>query len=240
MSKRKPAVVERSAAIDVDGAKQVFVSPVLAKGQALSYLTSPLLELINSIYENYPKRAQDILRQHIDVNYELSEYERGLVKVAAKRVRSSEIMVERDFKTRLKAFQWVYDLVKSAREQLESSKIPMYERPRAIVCALFSHDHQLLVVESNQNARVKTEHAEMRFLKRLGSTRLDRGDYYFVTSLQSCRMCAGALKEWIDFQKKGRPDAIHIQVFYLEREKNLEHVETALSGLELHSSESRD
>lgn len=236
MSKRKiPA--DKSAAIDVDGHKQVFVSPRFARGGGLSYLNSPLLELINSIYENYPKRAQELLRQHIEVNYELSEFEHGLVKVAAKRTREAEILVERNFGSRPAAIRWIREQVQAIVAQTAKLDVARYLRPRAIVCALFSSKHELLVVESNQNAQIKTEHAELRFLKRLREARLVKGSYYIVTSLQSCRMCAGALREWIDFQNYGRPGSIKVEVLYLEKEKNLEFVETALSGLEFHCTE---
>lgn len=239
MSKRKiPA--DKSAAIDVDGHKQVFVSPRFARGGGLSYLHSPLLELINSIYENYPRRAQELLRQHIEVNYELSEFEQGLVKVAAKRTRKAEIAIERNFGSRRAAIQWIREQVQNIVGQNAKLDVAKYLRPRAIVCALFNHKHELLVVESNQNAQIKTEHAELRFLKRLREARLEKGSYYIVTSLQSCRMCAGAVKEWMDFQNHGRPGSIKIEVLYLEKEKNLEFVETALSGFEFHCPEGGD
>ncbi len=239
MSKRK-SPPDKCAAIDVDGHKQVFVSPRFARGGGLSYLNSPLLELIDSIYENYPKRAQELLRQHIEVNYELSEFEKGLVKVAAKRTRESEIAIERNFGSRSAAVRWVREQVDGIVFQNAKLDIAKYLRPRAIVCALFNQANELLVVESNQNAQIKTEHAELRFLKRLREARLEKGSYYVITSLQSCRMCAGAIKEWIDFQNHGRPGSIQIEIMYLKKEKNLEFVETALSGFEFHCTEGSD
>lgn len=237
MSKRKTPP-DKSAAIDIDGQKQVFVSPRFARGGGLSYLNSPLLELIDSIYETYPRRAQELLRQHVEVNYELSEFEHGLVKVAAKRTREAEIAIERNFGSRRAAIQWVREQVQAIIGQNTKLDAAKFERPRAIVCALFSHKHELLVVESNQNAQIKTEHAELRLLKRLREARLEKGSYYVITSLQSCRMCAGALKEWLVFQNHGRPGSIKIEIMFLEKEKNLEFAQTTLSGFEFHCTES--
>jgi tRNA(Arg) A34 adenosine deaminase TadA len=200
------------------------------------FLESPIRELIEFIYRERTQEARYILREPIWLNYEPSQYEQALIKIGAKRYRiedplvqaaesmsgrqvininqvisdtslNDEIQQDTPLKTQFSSREEVIDWFRCLADQT------------GVIAAYVTRDHEVLGFASNTNSKIKTQHAEMNLVSRLAKIKQHEGDYILV-SLQSCRMCAAALSEWMDSNKNF--------VYYLRPEQNLLNVKTAL------------
>jgi tRNA(Arg) A34 adenosine deaminase TadA len=200
------------------------------------FLESPIRELIEFIYRERTQDSRYILRQPIWLNYEPSQYEQALIKIGAKRYRveeplalAGELMSGRqviNINQMISGASINYEIQQDALVTTQFSSrdevVNWFRRlaePTGVVAAYVTKDHKVLSYASNTNGQIKTQHAEMNLVSRLTKIKQDEGDYVLV-SLQSCRMCAAALSEWMGSNKNF--------VYYLKPEQNLLNVKTAL------------
>ena len=210
-------------------AQIIYINQIfIAEGE--DFLRSPVLRLIEYVYSKHPHEARFILRQPIWLNFEPSVYEQALIKTAAKRFRVGESSaVGSDFAV-VKVPPLDLPDVNSQDKESEvfssRAQTTLWFQKQAentgVIAAYFSAIHELKGFASNTNSQIKTRHAEMNLVAQLKIQPKD-GDYVIV-SLQSCRMCAAGLAEWISGQD--------VTVYYLEPEANLKNVKTALYGRE--------
>lgn len=188
--------------------------------------------MICGVYDRYPERAREILRERIYTSYEPSLLEREMVKLSAKRLSveappartSTEVIsfpplrLEKhpSLGKKITTEQSEKLALEMASPEQDQRDLPLHERDRAVGAVLVDQTGTLLAVARNQNAKNKTLHAEYilarGFFEQTGQL-IPEGAKVFVT-LSPCRMCAAALSEYSQ-------DRVDLQVFYQTKDPGL-------------------
>jgi hypothetical protein len=196
---------------------------------------SAITDLIQGIWREQSELARKILRNRIfATTARLDPMERGMVKVAAKRVTvglrpddihqrldpegtRSWVKVSRTAPPALASlapgeapWEWI---AKALEQGSEKALRPRYEQDRAVAAALISPDGAPLAAALNSNATDRTRHAEINLLQGWWEREkkpLPPGSRILV-SLQCCRMCAGMVWRMAE-------DPLHIRVDYLQKD----------------------
>lgn len=171
---------------------------------------SAVTQLIQGIYQNFPQKALRLLRNPIETNFTPTLLCRGMVRIAAKRIRwnplvhglldrGSKDLVRVQFQVSLVdqapalAFMDEPSLLKWLKgAPLTSNDHPRYQSHRAVRAALKTKEIESYIVSENQNALNKTFHAEILLLQSYYAKHqkgFDSATTLF-TSLQCCKMCA--------------------------------------------------
>ena len=166
---------------------------------------TPLTDLIQGIYAQYPSEARAILRNRIQLNYDPSPLCLAMLKVAAKRWAPAG--------PNKPAGQTLAPptphLVPSSLPRLQTlSEAPdllatLLPRPgptralssRAVSALLLSPQLEVLAAAANSNSQERTRHAELELVQgywALHQKPIPRGAV-LVVSLKPCRMCAAAI-----------------------------------------------
>lgn len=202
------------------------------KRQAYSCVTI----LIQEIFHRYKDLSFFILRERIFTTRKLSEMDKGMVLLAAKRI--TDEVAESDFPTGFESIclnegaseiwrenferanlvtsfdlhtmneETAFGFIKRLISQIPRGEV-LHDYNRPIAALVVSEDGRPLVAASNYNFLNKTLHAEVRCLQYLSfnNVSLDKAIKLYV-SLKPCRMCAGMLAEMVN------PE--NIEVVYLE------------------------
>ncbi len=182
---------------------------------------SPVVHLIQGIYDLDPLNAFRFVRKRIYTTARLTPMCLGMVKVAAQRV--SELSRPRDHQLKFHfdlreiiprkmlpsaltqlflnqspiRFQSVPEAMNHARALTHqvSQAEQRYESDRPIAALLLSRDLKLLEFAVNTNARNRTLHAEVNLIQtyyaRTGSA--VPSDSFIISTRKPCRMCAGMI-----------------------------------------------
>lgn len=206
------------------------------KSESDNLFDSPILYLIEGLYLRYSENARRMLRAPIEINYEPGDFEKNLIKLAAKRYRrvTSCEQVDDENTVTVIADQEAIGPFVVPEEALNFSSqksvfewFDLYRKNKGVICALFSKEHHGLAFSKNTNSIIKNRHAELnllRFIKKNWSSEQMQNVAYMVVSLQSCRMCAAALHSLMP----------QLPVFYFEAEKGLKNVKTLIAGREFY------
>jgi tRNA(Arg) A34 adenosine deaminase TadA len=180
-----------------------------------SISSSPIVHLIQAVYDFKPEQARRILRSRIYSTASPTAMCLGMVKVAAKRlsapvlvapepswieIRPKEappLLRENDFSDEARTLIKQRNFMAAARDLAQ--KIPrqreLYDSDRRIAALLVSAQGEFLGASLNSNAKNRTRHAEVNlvqaFVKEYG-TRLPKGSRIYVT-LKCCKMCAAMI-----------------------------------------------
>lgn len=194
--------------------------------------------LIQEIFYRYKDLSFFILRERIFTTRSVSEMDKGMVLLAAKRI--SERVAESEFPSHLESvclndgesgiwlenferkglsttFPFLRVSEAEAFEYLQAliAQIPrgeiLHDYNRAIAALVVNAAGEPLVAATNYNFLNKTLHAEVRCLQYLSAKQISlaKGSRLFV-SLKPCRMCAGMLAELTS--------AENVEVVYLEND----------------------
>ena len=179
---------------------------------------SPVISLIQGVYDHHSAHARRILRARIFSSMALNEASQGMLKVAAKRATGPIEPVNHGLET---SFEFraltpdppppllsETDLPPLARQHLAQGR-PMaaafalaeeipeleerYESDRRVAAILLDSDSKFIAASKNANAKNRTRHAEINLLQGLLNEKkrqLPPGAQLYVT-LKCCKMCAG-------------------------------------------------
>jgi tRNA(Arg) A34 adenosine deaminase TadA len=241
----------------------------MSRCSVASVTADSALDLIEWIYLKHPGQALKMLRERVVFESEPSDFDKALIKVAAKRweisisphggktpegtelanaeelaaVRSTYLQESSESFQNYIGTQFLGLETAGGWVRKNAAAIPQtdkrYELDRAVVAAAFDQDFRLLSAARNTNSQVRTRHAEMNLLAGLRGNRVrfdadasigtgyDNEPAFLIFSLQSCRMCAAAVKEFLE---EGNQSSV--KVYYLRKEPTLAHVRTGLFGVE--------
>lgn len=217
----------------------------------ISYAMSPVICLLQQIFETKKDHSFFILRKAIVTNYEPGVNEKGMVKVVAKRIQQGlghPIKSEEDFD--LSALNWQRHQPRPLASLSELHHQPLnfsdtdpkvvlqqlvqmvprgqvlhdYDRPIAAV--LVNSEGLVIEFGVNSNHINKTLHAEVNLLQRYFEKhhcQLPLGSKIFVTH-KPCKMCAGMIWEALQ-NRQSEP-----KIFFLEEVLGALSQNTVLDG----------
>ncbi|MEY4630592.1 MAG: hypothetical protein RIQ81_712 [Pseudomonadota bacterium] len=179
---------------------------------------SAITRLITGINAEFGEERYRLLRQKIHATGSISEWDRNLVKVCAKRVANDPypmpagnrvIDIGRDLEpdplsdrterwrsslqNSNQILEWLNMLV--ADEMKVSQESRRHQSHRPVAAALVDEEGRLLAANVNTNAGMQMRHAEVNLLLALtvrGISRIPEGATLYV-SLKPCRMCASLI-----------------------------------------------
>ena len=192
-----------------------------ANMEVMNFFETPVVQLINGVNLEFSVERFRHLRNAIITNYELSEWEKNLIKVCAKRYDEKQsfesdrtkakrlIQIGRPItanqEARLlgdsgKLFLGITEalhLACQASKSLESSQGGQrrVNRDRNVAAVLLDHNGRLLMAARNTNNLNQMMHAEVNLLVNYTmqyQTKIPKGAV-LVCSLKPCRMCASLL-----------------------------------------------
>lgn len=180
---------------------------------------SATTQLIQGIWESYPKNALLILRQPIFTDEPPTPLVQGVVKIAAKRMRAisseeasiflasqstrQEIIFTPRFQPPEIDFQHLRTPQQIAKHlaTLSLRNSPsLHKNDRAVGAVLVSKDNQILALAHNTNAKNRTLHAEVNLVQWWWQTHkrpLPAGSR-LITSLEPCKMCVGMVTSCLE------------------------------------------
>jgi cytidine deaminase len=185
---------------------------------AINFAKNPVVQLINGINIEFGVERFRHLRNTINTNYPLFEWEKNLIKVCAKRhsdktsfeldkssanrilqigrplTLGDEAIILNDAKTKTTQIAEALKLAYEAAKKMESSQIDRhrFNRDRHVVAILLDQDGRLLMAARNTNHNNQVLHAEVNLLLAYSSqfqNKIPKGAS-LVCSLKPCRMCA--------------------------------------------------
>lgn len=194
-------------------------SPSADDESHLEYFTNnAVAQLIHGINIEFGVERFRYLRKSIMTNYELTDWEKNLIKVCAKRYcelklfeqetsfAKTTVKIGRQIKPGQNALLMngpgkktlrINDALKLAKKTAQHLELcaqarPRFSRDRAVVALLLDANGRPLMAARNTNHESQMLHAEVNlFLSFLAnySTKVPKG-YSLVSSLKPCRMCA--------------------------------------------------
>lgn len=189
--------------------------------ELINFFETPVVQLINGINCEFGVERFRHLRNTILTNYELSEWEKNLIKVCAKRYDEKQsfesdrskakrlIQIGRSLTTTPEArflrdseksfwgIAEALDMASQTSKSLESSQATMrrVNRDRHVAAILLDNNGRLLMAAKNTNHSNQMMHAEVNLLVNYAieyRTKIPKGAV-LVCSLKPCRMCASLL-----------------------------------------------
>ncbi|MCM0606232.1 MAG: Bd3614 family nucleic acid deaminase [Xanthomonadaceae bacterium] len=178
---------------------------------------SAVTQLVQGIWEKYPSRAREILRERIYTTEIVPVLDPEMVKVSAKRM-SLVTMAEWKKLKLLQNEEIVFDpqssasfddqnvsftetqamnfLLRELKDRSEQSSLPLYSRDRAVGAMLLSVDGQVLNYALNQNALNRTLHAETICFQGYWFQHREAvpAGSTLITTLSPCRQCAAMIE----------------------------------------------
>ncbi len=181
---------------------------------------SPVSRLIHGVSKEFGEERYRILRRPIHVSESLSEWDKNLVRVCAKRFAASSNTMELAGESRVvdigsdinpdqesyrhaelrgtvatpDEIQHMIGKISDAeREKWKHSAL--HRAPRCVVAALIGPDGKILEINANTNSAIQMRHAELNLLLALhesGFKTIPHGSTLYVT-LKPCRMCASLI-----------------------------------------------
>lgn len=157
-------------------------------------LDSPVMTLIQSVYQQFPKDGLRILRQHLHLSFDPNEAERAVIKTAAKRWKPLSNLIIEEVLANGRRLSPALDSGSATKMKSDSTK--------TVFCTILSPDSsgrlQEMAWGTNRAWQDRTAHAEISALRDYRS----RYDQPFpegtkvLVDLKPCRMCAACLTEF--------------------------------------------
>jgi tRNA(Arg) A34 adenosine deaminase TadA len=198
------------------------------------FARSPVVNLIQAVYDFNPEHARRILRSRIFSTVDPSEMCLGMTKVSAKRLTAPIVPVNHGIDAPFRFQELLpilppplleFDILTAESRQLIFEKrfmksviqiaqeIPkqaeLYHSDRAVAAILISSSGEMLALARNSNAKNRTRHAEINLVQGFVakySRKIPAGSQIFVT-LKCCKMCAAAIWHCSE-------DPYSLQIFY--------------------------
>lgn len=207
---------------DFPGQKWAFVQSGLDvyfavfQDSQISFAMSPVICLLQQIFESKKDHSFFILRKAVVTNYEPAVHEKGMIKVVAKRIQHYSLL-EREEKVQLLKWQRLFPSPLASLSEVHFQNLNfrnldpkpalqllvqtvqrgdiLHDFDRPIAAVLVDSDNQVLEFGVNSNHINKTLHAEVNLLQRFFEKhrcQLPLGSKIFVTH-KPCKMCAGMI-----------------------------------------------
>jgi pyrimidine deaminase RibD-like protein len=214
---------------------------------------SAVTRLIHGVSAEFGEERYRILRRPLNVCGHLSEWDRNLVKVCAKRISRQEkksawprgarvIDTGRDLLPDVESVRCpelrdtfascaeIRELITAlaSNERQKWLGKPLHLSPRCVVAALTGPDGKILGVHANTNTSIQMRHAELNLFLAMhaaGMHKIPEGSTLYVT-LKPCRMCASLI---LALQAKPSP----LKVIALEDDPGPHGKHQLLPGLQL-------
>ena len=183
-----------------------------------NFAKNPVVQLINGINIEFGVERFRHLRNTINTNYALSDWERNLIKVCAKRhsekksfefekssanrtlqigrplILGNDAILPNDAEIKTIQIPEAINAAHKTAKFLESSQMErrLFNRDRNVVAILLDKDGRLLMAARNTNHNNQVLHAEVNLLLAYSSqfkNKIPKGAS-LVCSLKPCRMCA--------------------------------------------------
>jgi len=185
---------------------------------AINFAKNPVVQLINGINIEFGVERFRHLRNTINTNYALFEWEKNLIKVCAKRhsekaafeldkssanriiqigrplTRGTDAILLNEADAKTTQISEALNLAFESAKKMESSQMDRhrFNRDRHVVAILLDNDGRVLVASRNTNHNNQVLHAEVNLLLAYLSqhqNKIPKGAS-LVCSLKPCRMCA--------------------------------------------------
>lgn len=188
------------------------------------FTRTPVTKLVYGINREFGVERFRYLRTPIETNYQLSNWERGVVKVCAKRHREFRDVTEAftlshrhldvgrvleagveqhrcdnaigTFENADEALRRVLTVEKDMRISFNSQK--MFRRHRCVAVTIIDPNGKVLVTATNSNAQNQLLHAEVNAFAQLTRNNINElaPGSTIVTTLKPCIMCANLILEF--------------------------------------------
>jgi tRNA(Arg) A34 adenosine deaminase TadA len=164
---------------------------------------TPVTQLIEGIWNRFPEQALRILRNRIFTREKLTPLCEGMIRVAAKRCSEiSESALPENLKnggegiSKLEIQPPIFlAIAPSSSKILNENRASETLSGKTVTAKLFSAEGVLLCTEKNQNFFNRTQHAELRLVRRylFENQRLLPKNSKIWVSLKPCAMCAAQI-----------------------------------------------